>query len=340
MNSHACRDSAFRTTKQGGVLLLDQHAHIQFADPSIEHRRGFAPAETYLKNPSQLWGGNMGKEYYKTFWHRITSQHITTVEITNRHGNGTLQKEDLTVLRIPAFGQNYFFELQPAATHKSDFLQFTHALNDDSELSYKNIHYLFNELLFVNTDTCASYEELVSFFIQSSESLFVDRTIDSAIFAEDTSNNEKLLKYYERYHRIVLQYFGVRVCKEDAEDLTHEVFLSAWKRFDAYHPLASYKTYLMRIAHNRYVDWLRKYGQDVTHIELQDQHLTRAQGTFFGHLNWDLLKTRLSAKERELIVKHYLEGYKLREIAASWNMTENAIKLRISRARKKLRSLS
>lgn len=324
---------------QPGILLLDQNAHIQFADPSIEYRRGFAPAETYLKNPNQLWGGNMKKQFYAKFWNTIKSQHITSVELTNRHGNGDLQQEHLTILRLPVKNCHFYFELQPPANNHDSFQRVAQSLNEVPHLSFKDIEILFKELLLIDIGKSTSNDELIDFFIKQSETLFADRIVDSSIFQEQTTDHEKLFRYYERYHQTIFHYFTSRVSREDAEDLTHEVFLSAWSQFNSYQPRASYKTYLVRIAHNRYIDWLRQNKRQLDNIELKVEHGARSSIRTARNIDLSLLTDQLGPKEKELIVKYYLEGYKLREIANLWGMTENAIKLRISRARKKMRSL-
>ncbi len=46
--------------------------------------------------------------------------------------------------------------------------------------------------------------------------------------------------------------------KEEANDITQEVFVKVWKNLKRYDPKQSFKTWIMTIARNTSIDWLRK----------------------------------------------------------------------------------
>ncbi len=45
---------------------------------------------------------------------------------------------------------------------------------------------------------------------------------------------------------------------EETSDITQEVFVKAWKNLDKYNPKQNFKTWLLAIARNTAIDWLRK----------------------------------------------------------------------------------
>jgi RNA polymerase sigma factor (sigma-70 family) len=53
----------------------------------------------------------------------------------------------------------------------------------------------------------------------------------------------------------------------------------------------------------------------------------------------DMLLSSLSAGERSVMLLTYRDGYRAREVAEKLGKTENAVKLILSRSRKKLRSV-
>lgn len=72
-------------------------------------------------------------------------------------------------------------------------------------------------------------------------------------------------------HRIYIAYaksvfkviYEVVQSKEDAEDLTGDVFIKLWEALDSYKPGNGHKGYLMTIARNRAIDFIRKRKREV-----------------------------------------------------------------------------
>lgn len=156
-------------------------------------------------------------------------------------------------------------------------------------------------------------------------------------------------KYQERVFRIAM---GFVHGKEDAEDLTQEIFLNAWKSLHAFRGDSSFSTWIHRIAVNACLNHARKNKGTV---------FTRLS-SFFGyegmlqadiplyeddpeemiikreHTEW-LQKAlgSLPEKQRTAIVLSKYEELSQKEISEIMNITEGAVESLIQRARKNLR---
>ena len=64
--------------------------------------------------------------------------------------------------------------------------------------------------------------------------------------------------------------------KEDAEDITQETFIKAWKKIETYREGANFKTWIFQIAHNTAIDYLRKRK----HLAFSDLNNQETETTF------------------------------------------------------------
>ncbi|MDD5547473.1 MAG: RNA polymerase sigma factor [Candidatus Pacebacteria bacterium] len=84
--------------------------------------------------------------------------------------------------------------------------------------------------------------------------------IDSQNIAEYLNGNEDALEMViERHFRAVYNFIYRLVGnKQNASDITQEVFVKVWKNIKKYKNGQSFKTWLFAIAKNTSIDWLRK----------------------------------------------------------------------------------
>ena len=311
----------------GSVLLTDAHSKVLYANKALELRNGFSPSEIFEKRPSDAWGHRMSNQYYKWFWQRLhSSTHVQTT-IQNRHANGRLFCETLHIVPLKFDDKTFYLELQPGSVRSKAFEKdFTRS----SLPSFSSFRKLFSDY-FTDLPTGTTAQMFVQSLTDGMISKHAQRIEDRSVIRSQTSE-KAFAELYDRYHDEILRYFLGRMATATAQECAQDVFLKAWRRFDDYRPLASYRTYLHRLAHNHFIDYLRKQrDQEASNSDL----ITHPKG--IGQTEYRLLMDTLSGKEQELLVSHYLHGYKLREIAQRWNTTENAIKLRLSRLRKRLR---
>ena len=112
---------------------------------------------------------------------------------------------------------------------------------------------------------------------------------------------EELITTYSPYvGTIIRNIIGKYLAEPDVEELTADVFLAVWE----------------------HTDQLKAVEGSI------DQKI-------LGELLQDVLDT-LSAKDREILVRYYYCYEPVRQIADTLHMSESAVKMRMSRARKKL----
>jgi len=160
------------------------------------------------------------------------------------------------------------------------------------------------------------------------------------------------IKVLETHRDQVYRYalFSLRQA-EDAEDVTQEAFLRLW-RSGSDLPPDRCGPWLMRVVRNLCVDWARRrqsqrrnFGQPDT--EAVDRLPANEEGDHApdGGLSnlterqADLLAAldTLTPQAREVVLMHYFQGLKLREIAQILDRKVSSVKVQVHRARKALR---
>ena len=134
---------------------------------------------------------------------------------------------------------------------------------------------------------------------------------------------------------------------EDASDLTQDVFISAFKTIQSFRMEAAFGTWLYRIAVNRCLKALRKFKPDQrSYEEMEAMDLappSRAPGPDAQLLRKETNErveaaiARLPESLRSIFVLGTTEGMRYREIADILNVSEDAVKMRMHRARKRVR---
>ena len=147
-------------------------------------------------------------------------------------------------------------------------------------------------------------------------------------------------KLYTKYSDKIYNYLWYRVGHDDdiTEDLMQEVFVRAYEHLPKFQIRGySYLTYLLTIAHNVLVNYYKKPKAisldavgDVPYevwgdIEKEDD----------AKLLWRAIQ-QLSDKDKNILYLKYRNELKGKEIAQISGKSENAVKLSLSRSRKKL----
>jgi len=129
-----------------------------------------------------------------------------------------------------------------------------------------------------------------------------------------------------------------------AEDLTQEVFASAWRSFEGFRGASSIRTWLHRIAYHAFVDATRRCERDKLAADalgcrdcavaddplagiVADEHL-RQLGRAMEHLD---------IEERTVLLLHYSDGLSYREMGEVLGRPDGTLKWVTSRALEKLR---
>jgi RNA polymerase sigma-70 factor, ECF subfamily len=154
---------------------------------------------------------------------------------------------------------------------------------------------------------------------------------------KDTRSFEAI---YNKYADKVFNYFWYRTGHDKvlSEDLMQETFLKAFVNIRKYEDNGfSYLSYLYTIARNLLIDHYRKptvapieEAEDVPIEITQDLEKKSDAETL-----WRAIQ-QLKASERDILLLFYKQEMSIKEIARIRKTTENAVKLSLSRIRKKL----
>lgn len=147
--------------------------------------------------------------------------------------------------------------------------------------------------------------------------------------------------YQPKIYRFVVIKVGRR---EEAEDLTHQVFLNAWQNIKNYKSQGfPFSSWLYRIARNLVIDHYRTAKESVSMDEVDPEYLAVPAAAHFDLENkFQLEKVRralnkLEPDYQDVIVMRFIEDLSTKEAALIIGKSEGAVKLMQHRALKKLR---
>lgn len=164
----------------------------------------------------------------------------------------------------------------------------------------------------------------------------VTKEICSALRTGNAKKIEKLFEQvYASYSDLVFVVISKYVTiKEDIEELTDDTFIALFKNLKQLDSHKNIKYYLMVIAKNLSIDYLRKKKVEV---ELNEEILASPPTSSY-YLMIEEWKEILNLDEIRMVLLHVLYGYELKEIAHEQQKSVNTVKSIYRRAMKKLQA--
>ena len=171
--------------------------------------------------------------------------------------------------------------------------------------------------------------------------------IKRAQAGESAAFNEIVLAYRKRILGTITRLIAR---PEDVEDVAQEVFLRLYFSLDQLRTAEVFEPWLYRLTVNAAYDYLRKQRrrQEYRMSELSEQQMVMADAQAGGRAERDereMKKTRetveavlgsVSESDRILLMLKELEGLSLKELEKIYNINENALKVRLFRARQRV----
>jgi RNA polymerase sigma-70 factor (ECF subfamily) len=174
--------------------------------------------------------------------------------------------------------------------------------------------------------------------LQEADELLVERTLAGDLGAFET--------LVQRYQGLVRRLVARVVGEDEAEDVTQDSLLRAFHRLSQFRGAASFRAWLLRIAHNTAVNAVvRRRPEPVEQAEVEAAHAERrASGsTPADRLESRERRERLESKlrllrpaHRVVLVLRDLEGLSYEEIAEITGSPLGSVKGRLHRARAEL----
>ncbi len=171
-----------------------------------------------------------------------------------------------------------------------------------------------------------------------------DEQIALHVQGGDTESYGELVARYEskllRYGRKFL------ARNEDRQDIVQDIFISAYQNIQSFDVSQRFSPWIYRIAHNAFVNELRKnekrpllsfdFDALIPHAAYEDPAETeREQKDMRSYLERGL--TGISSKYREVLVLHYFEDMPYKDIADILQVPQGTVGIRLKRAKDALR---
>ncbi len=123
--------------------------------------------------------------------------------------------------------------------------------------------------------------------------------------------------------------------EHDCADAAQQAILRAWERLDTLHSARYFKTWLVRILINECRTILRRQQRLAPYDEAAAEAIPASAAD--DHSDLYAAIAALDEKLRLPVVLYYLEGFKIREIAAMLGVPDGTVKTRLRNAREQLR---
>ncbi len=167
---------------------------------------------------------------------------------------------------------------------------------------------------------------------------------DKTLIARAKKDGREFEALYRKYADEVFNYLWYRLNynREAAEDLTQETFVRAFEHLPKFQQRGySYKTYLLAIAKNLWINYLKqqkvKFSLDeLTEVPAEALQAEKVDKKIAAEKLWRAVQ-QLPHQEKDAILMRYREEMKIKEMAKIMAKTPNAVKIILSRARKKLK---
>jgi len=152
---------------------------------------------------------------------------------------------------------------------------------------------------------------------------------------------------YERYvHKVYRKCLSFVKDPSIAEDLTHDIFIKVYMNLGSFKGKSKFSTWLYSITYNFCIDYLRK-SQKGKFVSMEEERnavnsLEVDNADDLSHIKAAQLAKLLEhvkAEEKMILLMKYQDDLSIRDIQKVFNISESAVKMRIKRAKEKVRRL-
>jgi len=152
---------------------------------------------------------------------------------------------------------------------------------------------------------------------------------------------------YDKYQPRIFRFIFLKVShREEAEDLTHQVFLSAWQNVERFVDEGlPFSSWLYRIARNKVIDFYRTHRRATT-LESVPEEILVADENIEGLAEKKLkienvyrALQELTDEQRDVILLRFVDELSYEEIAASLKRNQTTIRVIQYRAIKKIKKV-
>jgi len=153
-----------------------------------------------------------------------------------------------------------------------------------------------------------------------------------------SGNRRAFDELVRRYQSPVRRFFLSQTMGDEqlSDDLAQDTFIKAYMSIASFRGLASFKTWLMRIAYNVFYDHTRKRQIAVSDWQLAESQQPTAKSQQPIAMDLYAALALLKPDERTCITLQLIDGYDIAGIAKITQMKEGTVKSHLSRGKEKL----
>jgi len=151
---------------------------------------------------------------------------------------------------------------------------------------------------------------------------------------------------YDKYNGQIYRFIYLKVShREEAEDLTHQVFMNAWQNIKSYKIQGfPFSSWLYQIARNQVIDHYRtkKETLDIENVEEPMTVGTSLDEKLHLNMEIDLVKnaiSKLTQEQQDVIILRFIDDLSPKETAAALKKPESTIRVLQHRAIKNLQKI-
>ena len=152
---------------------------------------------------------------------------------------------------------------------------------------------------------------------------------------------------YDRYVSMVYnKCYGFASSKEEAQDLTHDIFIKLFVKLRTFNGKAKFSTWLYTFTYNFCVNYVTRnnYKKNEKNFEgeISDSNELDSNEESIFQMKSEKLKKALEIIEpndKMILLLKYQDDFSIKEIMNAIDISESAVKMRLKRAREKLISV-
>ena len=155
-------------------------------------------------------------------------------------------------------------------------------------------------------------------------------------------NIEKVIINYTPYIYTIIKNKNLNLSNEDIEEIVSDVFLAVWKNQSRLDINKEISTYLVGIAKNLYNKKIRN-KKNIVNIENYKNNLFDTESIDIKIENTEkenlifMLINNMKQEDKDIFILYYYNAKSIKDIANILNITENKIKSRLFRIRRKIK---
>ena len=153
-----------------------------------------------------------------------------------------------------------------------------------------------------------------------------------------SGNQRAFDELVRRYQSPVRRFFLNQTMGDEqlSDDLAQDTFLKAYTHIGSFRGMASFKTWLMRIAYNVFYDYTRKRQLSVSDWQLAESQQPTVHSQQSMSMDLYSALSVLKSDERLCITLQLIDGYDIAGIVRITGMKEGTVKSHLSRGKEKL----